>query len=120
MGDRESAIELVVRDLEAWAGRFLAAARAAEAGRAEEVVAGLVDWLGHDLVDALRRMDLVTWEALSDLAEELFQRLREARAGLGVSEAGGGGLDLPAAEAAIGAILGRARALQDAGASPCR
>lgn len=111
---------MVVKDLEAWAGRFLAAARAGEAGRAEEAVAGLVDWLGHDLVDALRLMDVGTWEALSDLAEELFQSLRAARAGMGASEEGGSGPDLPAAEVAIGAILRRARAIQDAGVSRCR
>lgn len=116
---RQSAIELVVQDLEAWSGRFLAAARAGEAGRAEEAVAGLVDWLGHDLVDAFRWMDVGMWEALSDLAEVLFQGLREAQAGMGAS-GGGRGLDLPAAEAAIGAILQRARAIRDAGEEPCR
>ena len=113
------AIAGVVRDLEAWADRFLKAARAGDAGRAEEVVAGLVDWLGHDLVDAFLLMDVATWEALSELAEELFQSLREGRAGAGASP-GAPWPGLPAAQAAIAGILGRARAIREAGVSRCR
>lgn len=113
------AIAGVVRDLEAWADRFLKAARAGDAGRAEEVVAGLVDWLGHDLVDAFLLMDVATWEALSELAEELFQSLREGWAGAGASpRAPWPGL--PAAQAAIAGILRRARAIREAGVSRCR
>jgi len=109
----------VVRDLEAWADRFLQAARAGDAGRAEEAVAGLVDWLGHDLVDAFLLMDIATWETLSELAEELFGILREARAKMGASP-GAPWPDLPAAEAAIGGLLGRARAIRKARVSRCR
>jgi hypothetical protein len=119
MGDRQSAIELVVKDLETWGGRFLAAARAGEPARAVEAVAGLVEWLGHDLVDAFRWMDVGTWEALSETAEDLFRTLREARAGIGAPD-GRRGMDLPAAGAAIEALLRRAQAIRDAEISRCR
>lgn len=114
------AVAGVVQDLEGWAGRFLEAARAGDALRAEEAVAGLVDWLGHDLVDAFLFMDVPTWEALSDLAEELFQALRAAQAGIAGPADAGARPGVPAAEAAIGRILERARAIRDAGESPCR
>ncbi len=113
------AIAGVVKDLDGWAGRFLAAVHAGDAGRAEEAVAGLVDWLGHDLVDAFFFMDVATWEALSELAEELFQSLRATHVRMAGSP-GGRGPDLRVAEAAIAGILQRARAIRDGGGSPCQ
>jgi hypothetical protein len=110
----------VVQDLEGWAGRFLEAARAGDDVRAEEAVAGLVDWLGHDLVDAFLFMDVPTWEALSDLAEDLFQALRAAQAGRHGPPGAGGHPGAPGPEAAIERILAKARAIRDAGGSPCR
>ena len=112
---RADAVAGVVRDLEAWAGRFLEAARAGEVVGAEEAVAGLVDWLGHDLVDAFLFMDVPTWEALSNLAEELFQALRGAQPEIRADAGAGAPSGAPAAEAAIGKILQRARAIRDAG-----
>ena len=113
------AIAGVVKDLEGWAGQFLAAAHAGDAGRAEEAVAGLVDWLGHDLVDAFLFMNVATWDTLSEMAEELFQGLRAAHVGMAASP-GGRWPGLPTAEAAIEGILQRARAIRDGGGSPCR
>ena len=114
------AVAGVVRDLEGWAGRFLDAARAGDALRAEEAVAGLVDWLGHDLVDAFLFMDVPTWEALSDLAEELFQAQRGAQAALGGAAGAGARSNVPAAEATITSILQKARGIRDAGESRCQ
>ncbi len=116
----KSAVAGVVHDLEGWAARFLDAARAGDALRAEEAVAGLVDWLGHDLVDAFLFMDLPTWEALSALAEDLFQALRGAQAALGGAAGAAAGSRVLAAEAAIGGILQKARAIREAGDSRCR
>lgn len=115
-----NAVAGVVQDMEGWAGRFLEAARAGDPLRAEEEVAGVVDWLGHDLVDAFLFMDVPTWEALSDLAEDLFQAMRAAQAGSPGPAGAGARAGLPAAEVAIGRILGKARAIRDAGGSPCR
>jgi hypothetical protein len=109
--DAVNAIDGVVRDLEGWAGRFIAAARTGDPIRIEEAVAGLVDWLGHDLVDAFLAMDVATWETLSGLAEELFQSFRAAQAGAGGSP-GGRWPGLPAAEGAMEAILERARGVR--------
>ncbi len=115
-----SAVAGVVRDLEDWAGRFLEAGRAGDALRAEQAVAGLVDWLGHDLVDAFLFMDVPTWEALSDLAEELFQALRGAQGGITGAAGAGARSGAAVVEAAIGSILQRARAIRDAGEGRCR
>ncbi|HEY7677340.1 MAG TPA: hypothetical protein VIG69_09725 [Candidatus Methylomirabilis sp.] len=115
-----NAVAGVVQDMEIWAGRFIEAARAGDALRAEEAVAGLVDWLGHDLVDAFLFMDVPTWEKLSDLAEDLFQALRAAQPGTAGPWDAGASPGAPAAEAAIGRILEKARAIRDAGGSPCR
>ena len=112
---RADAVADVVKDLEDWAARFLGAAREGDALRAEEAVAGLVDWLGHDLVDAFLFMDVPTWEALSGLAEELFQAMRGAQAHLAGRADAGAPPGVPAAEAAIGGILQRARVIRDAG-----
>ncbi len=115
-----SAVTVVVQDMEGWAARFLDAARAGDATRAEEAVAGLVDWLGHDLVDAFLFMDVHTWEAMSGLAEELFQALRGTQAALGEAAGAAARPSVPAAEATIGGILQKARAIRDAGESRCR
>ncbi len=115
-----SAVAGVVQEMEGWAARFLDAGRAGDALRAEEAVAGLVDWLGHDLVDAFLFMDVPTWEALSGLAEELFQSLRGGQAALAGAAGAAAGASVPAAEATIGGILQKARAIRDAGDSRCR
>ena len=115
-----SAVAGVVQDLESWAGRFLEAARAGDPLQAEEAVGGLVEWLGHDLVDAFLFMDVPTWEALSELAEELLQALRGVQAGILGWSGAGARSGVPVAEAAINGILRRARAIRDGGESPCR
>jgi len=110
---RASAVAAVVRDLEDWTARFLAAARAGDPARVEAAVGGLADWLGHDLVDAFRQIDVPTWEALSAVAEELFQGFRAAQAGAG-SCAGSPRAWWPAAAEGCEAILRKARAIRDA------
>lgn len=110
---RAEAVAGVVRELEDWAARFAAAAHAGDPARVEAAAAGLVDWLGHDLVDAFRHIDVPTWEALSALAEELFEAFRAVQAGMGLSP-GPSWPGLPAAAGGFEAILRKARAIRDA------
>lgn len=112
------AVAGVVGDLEDWTARFVAAARAGDPARVEEAVAGLVDWMGHDLVDAFLTIDVPTWEALSAQSEELFQAFRAAQAGMR-SALGGSWPGLPAAEGGIEAILRKVRATRDAKEASC-
>lgn len=114
-----SAVAGVVRDLEDWTARFVAAARGGDPRQVEEAVAGLVDWLGHDLVDAFLAVDAATWGLLNALAEELFHALRAAQAVMG-SSLGFPWPGLPAAQEGFQAILGKARAIRDAKEASCR
>lgn len=115
---REQAVAHLVRDLEAFSAGFVAAARGGDAGRVEEAVGGLVEWLGHDLVDAFFALDVATWEALSDLAEELLGAQRAAQERLGRSSGLPGPL-VAIAQEEFDRILRRARLIRDGKEIPC-
>ena len=63
----------LTRDLDRWGNLFLEVARTKEAPVVDQVLGGLVEWLGGDLLDGWLRRPIPHFEELSGLAEELFR-----------------------------------------------
>jgi len=64
---------LLAEDIADWAERFLRAEAAGGKEAAGQVLGGIAEWLGSDLVDGMPVMPLERWMALDGLAEELLQ-----------------------------------------------
>jgi hypothetical protein len=97
-------------ELERWGELFLRLARDNKAPAAEQVVGGLVDWMGNGLMDGWLHLPLPVFEALSDLAEELLQAFQAYLAWLG-TEGAKAGEGRSRHEESIRAILARTRGL---------
>ncbi len=63
----------LTRDLDRWGTLFLEVARTREAAAAEQILGGLVEWMGSDLLDGWLRLPIPLFEELSGLSEELLQ-----------------------------------------------
>ncbi|HWT79402.1 MAG TPA: hypothetical protein VN648_11435 [Candidatus Methylomirabilis sp.] len=63
----------LVGDIERWGTLFLEVARTREVTAAEQVLGGLVEWMGSDLLEGWLRLPIPLFEEVSDLSEELFQ-----------------------------------------------
>ena len=63
----------LVGDLERWGTLFLQVARTREVTAAEQVLGGLVEWMGSDLLEGWLRLPIPLFEEVSGLSEELFQ-----------------------------------------------
>ena len=101
----------LTRDLDRWGTLFLEVARSKEANAAEQVLGGLVEWMGSDLLDGWLRLPIPLFEKVSGLSEELLQACQVYLAWLrqtprAVPPEGRG-----TREAAIRAVLDRVRAL---------
>ncbi len=100
----------LTHDLDRWGSLFLEVARSREANAAEQVLGGLVEWMGSDLLDGWLRLPIPLFEQVSELAEELLQACQAYLAWLRqtppVPPEGRG-----KREATVGAILDRIRAM---------
>lgn len=67
---------LLAEDIADWAERFLRAEAAGGKEAAGQVLGGIAEWLGSDLVDGMPVMPLERWLLLDALAEELLQGCR--------------------------------------------
>ena len=63
----------LTRDLDRWGALFLEVARTKEAPAIEQVLGGLVEWMGSDLLDGWLYLPIPLFEELSGLAEDLFR-----------------------------------------------
>jgi hypothetical protein len=63
----------LTRDLDRWGALFLEVAQRKEAPAVEQVLGGLVEWMGSDLLDGWLRLPISLFEGVSGLSEELFQ-----------------------------------------------
>lgn len=67
------ALARLTRDLLRWGALFVEVARTKETPAVEQVLGGLVGWMGNDLVDGWLYLPIPLFEELSDLSEDLFQ-----------------------------------------------
>ena len=72
---------MLASDIADWAERFLRAEAAGGREAAEQVLGGIAEWLGSDLVDGMPVMPLERWLVLDALAEELLQGCKARIAG---------------------------------------
>ncbi len=93
MTERESSstgqsacIVTLADDIVDWGERFLRVLGECGSEAAQQVLGGIAEWLGTDLVDAMPLMDMEQWLLLDGLAEELFQSCRACISG--TSDAG--------------------------------
>ncbi len=63
----------LTRDLDRWGTLFLEVARAKDAPVVEQILGGLVEWMGSDLLDGWLRLPIPLFEEVSGLSEELFR-----------------------------------------------
>ena len=63
----------LTRDLERWGILFLEVAQTKAPSVVEQVLGGLVEWMGSDLLDGWLRLPIPLFEEVSDLSEELLQ-----------------------------------------------
>jgi hypothetical protein len=69
----ESTLHRLTRELDRWGTLFLEVARTKETPTVEQVLGGLVEWMGSDLLDGWLHLPIPLFEELSNLSEELFQ-----------------------------------------------
>ena len=102
-------------DLDRWGALFIEVARTRDLPTVEQILGGLVEWMGSDLVDGWLYLPIPMFETLSERSEELFQA---CRAYLGQLRSGPAPLreeERRTREAAIGAVLDRVRAFETLG-----
>ena len=63
----------LTRDLDRWGSLFLETARTKEIPAVEQILGGLVEWMGSDLLDGWLRLPIPLFEEVSNLSEELFR-----------------------------------------------
>jgi hypothetical protein len=72
-GASYASLQRLTDELERWGSLFVDVAAAKGVSAAEQVLGGLVDWMGNGLIDGWLHLPIPLFEKLSDLAEELFQ-----------------------------------------------
>ena len=110
-GRPEHVLGRLIGDLKRWGALFLEVARSRDHPALEQVLGGLAEWMGNDLIDGWLYLPIPAFEQLSDRSEELFQvcrgyveQLRRAPAALPEGER-------RSLEGAIAAVLDRVRGL---------
>ena len=107
----EERLDRLVSELERWGGLFIRMEREDRLEAAEQVLGGLVEWMGNGLIEGWLYLPIPVFERLSDLAEELMLEFQGSLRQLGETPRPlAAGARAPH-EAAIGDILRRAREL---------
>jgi len=105
----------LTRQMDRWGSLFLQVAHAKEIPAVEQVLGGLVEWMGSDLLDGWLRLPIPIFEELSGLAEELFRACEAYLAWLRRAPRPGPPDGRQPHEAAIRAVLDRVHALAERG-----
>jgi hypothetical protein len=66
-------LQRLAGDLDRWGTLLLEVAKEKEPPAVEQVLGGLVEWMGSDLLDGWLHLPIPVFEKLSDLSEELFR-----------------------------------------------
>jgi hypothetical protein len=97
--------------LERWGELFLRVAAEDRVPAAEQVLGGLVDWMGNGFMEGWLHLSIPRFEAISDLAEELCQAFQAYLARLQQAPPACSAEERIAHEAAIRSIMTRTHAL---------
>ncbi|MFB3816406.1 MAG: hypothetical protein ACE147_01970 [Candidatus Methylomirabilales bacterium] len=113
----EDALRRLTGALRRWGRLMVDAGRTVDAPAFEQVVGGLVEWTGNELLDGWLHLPIPLFEAVSELAEELFragQSYHAAMRACGTLPAA----DRAAHEQAILEVLTGVEALEKRGSGP--
>lgn len=119
-GDRSESVPPFVRLTEAlqgWGVLFLQTARTKDVSAVEQILGGLVEWMGNDLLQGWLHLPIPLFEELSDLAEELFRACEAYLAWTRHTPSAALAEGRRPHEEAIRAVLARVRALAEARAA---
>ena len=97
--NREDVFRTLAGDIADWGERFLRVRAGCGNEAAGQLLGGIAEWLGTDLVDGMPVLPLERWTLLDDLAEELLQGCRACVTGE------------PGVEDRLHNIIGKAREL---------
>jgi len=97
--EREDVFTTLAGDIADWGDRFLRVRAGCGDEAARQVLGGIAEWLGTDLVDGMPLLPLERWTLLDGLAEELLQGCRACSDGE------------PGAEDGVRVVIGKAREL---------
>lgn len=97
--ERNDVFFTLAGDIADWGERFLRVRGSCGDEAAVQVLGGIAEWLGTDLVDGMPLLPLERWTLLDSLAEELLQVCRACTEGE------------PGAEDGVRAVIGKARDL---------
>jgi hypothetical protein len=100
-------------ELERWGVLFIDVAAAKDTGAVEQILGGLVDWMGNGLIDGWLRLPIPLFERISDLTEELFQACQAYLGRLSAAPPPLSAVERAAHESAIREIVSRVRALTE-------
>jgi hypothetical protein len=103
----------LIDDLERWGDLFVRVAREGTMEAAEQILGGLVDWMGNGLIDGWLRLPIPLFEQISDRAEELFLACQDYLKRLSAVPPPLSAVERASHEDAIREILSRVRALAD-------
>lgn len=101
----------LVEALGRWGELFLRMADEERVPAAEQVLGGLVDWMGNGLLDGWLHLPIARFEAISDLAEDLLQACQAYLARLRQATPSCSAADRTSHRAAIRTIMARTQAL---------
>ena len=102
-------------DLERWGSVFHQVLQTKGAAAAEQVLGGLVEWMGNDLIDGWLHLAIPLFEELSDLSEELFRVCESYLAWARHASTSNPGAAGPRHEERLQDVLMRVRALAERG-----
>jgi hypothetical protein len=100
-------------DLERWGDLFVRVAREGKVEAAEQILGGLVDWMGNGLIDGWLSLPIPLFERISDLAEELFLVCQGYLGRLSAAPPPLSAAERASHEDAVREILSRVRALAE-------
>ncbi len=72
----DQVLRRLAEDLERWGCLFLEVARTRDLPTVEQVLGGLVEWMGNDLIDGWLYLPLPVFDTLNEDSEELFLACR--------------------------------------------
>jgi hypothetical protein len=109
----QAARRRLAADLERWGDLFVRVAREDNVEATEQILGGLVDWMGNGLIDGWLRLPISLFERISDLAEELFLACQGYLRRLGAMPQPLSAAERASHEDAVREILTRVRALAE-------
>jgi hypothetical protein len=103
----------LTQDLDRWGSLFIQVAQTKEAPAVEQVLGGLVEWMGSDLLDGWLHLPIPLFEELSGLSEDLFRACEDYLAWVRQAPRPISGVTRQVPEEAIRKVLDRVNALAE-------